>query len=63
MYAVDHQYLKTKQKHLQWNMRLLLTDWMMEVCDEFALMRETYHLAVIFTDLYLTRKICPIEKL
>lgn len=44
-------------------MRLLLIDWMMEVCDEFALLRETYHLAVAYTDLYLTRKTCPIDRL
>jgi hypothetical protein len=44
-------------------MRVLLIDWMMEVCDEFALLRETYHLAVAYTDLYLSRKNCPIDKL
>ncbi len=44
-------------------MRILLIDWMMEVCDEFALSRETYHLACTYTDLYLTRKNCPIDML
>ena len=44
-------------------MRLLLVDWMMEVCDEFALSRETFHLSSTYVDLYLTRKYCPIEKL
>ncbi|CDW86136.1 UNKNOWN [Stylonychia lemnae] len=62
-YSVNPYYLQNKQKHLQWHMRVLLIDWMMEVCDEFALMRETYHLAVTFTDLFLSRQICPIEKL
>ena len=31
-------------------------DWMMEVCDEFHLTRETFHLAVTYTDLYLSRE-------
>ena len=44
-------------------MRLLLVDWMMEVCDEFGLSRETYHLASTYTDLYLTKIRCPIDKL
>eukprot|EP00347_Sterkiella_histriomuscorum_P010633 403375523 len=62
-YQVNPFYLQSLQSHLQWHMRTLLIDWMMEVCDEFALLRETYHLAVTYTDLYLSRKICPIDKL
>lgn len=41
----------------------MLVDWMMEVCDEFALVRETFHLAVTYVDLFLSRSKCPIEKL
>lgn len=44
-------------------MRLMLIDWMMEVCDEFALARETFHLAVTYTDLYLSKIVCPIDRL
>ena len=44
-------------------MRLLLLDWMMEVCDEFGLKRETYHLAAYFNDLYLSKVYCPIDRL
>ena len=44
-------------------MRLLLLDWMMEVCDEFGLTRETNHLGSHFTDLYLSKRYCPIEQL
>jgi len=44
-------------------MRLLLLDWMMEVCEEFGLKRETYHLAASFNDLYLSRVPCNIDKL
>jgi hypothetical protein len=44
-------------------MRLLLLDWMMEVCDEFGLKRETYHLAAYFNDMFLTTQYCPIDRL
>jgi hypothetical protein len=44
-------------------MRLLLLDWMMEVCEEFGLKRETYHLSVHFTDLFLTKQYCSVDKL
>lgn len=42
---------------------MLLFDWMMEVCDEFGLKRETYHLAAYFTDMYLSKHFCPIDRL
>jgi len=35
-------------------MRAILLDWMMEVCAEFNLKRETFHLAVIYVDRYLS---------
>lgn len=41
----------------------MLIDWLMEVCDEFSLTRETFHLAMMYTDLYLSRVVCHIEKL
>ena len=42
-------------------MRLLLIDWMMEVCDEFGLKRDTYHLGVYYTDLFLSKEPCRVE--
>ena len=44
-------------------MRLLLFDWMMEVCDEFGLKRDSFHLAAYLADLYLTKEYCPIDRL
>jgi hypothetical protein len=44
-------------------MRVLLLDWIMEVCDEFGLKRETYHLAAYYCDMYLTKKLCSVDKL
>jgi cyclin E len=34
-------------------MRAVLLDWVMEVCSEFTLKRETYHLAVSYIDRFL----------
>lgn len=36
------------------NMRSILFDWMMEVCQEFSLGRETMHLAINFVDRFLS---------
>ena len=36
-------------------MRAILVDWMMEVCSEFHLKRETFHLAVAYLDRHLSR--------
>ncbi len=35
-------------------MRRMLVDWMMEVSEEFAFKRETFHLSVFFVDRYLS---------
>jgi len=42
-------------------MRLMLLDWIMEVCEEYGLKRETFHLASYFNDLYLTKVLCPMS--
>jgi cyclin A len=61
---IDPDYIQTVQKgEIKWHMRLMLMDWMMEVSDEFHIQRETFQLASLYTDLYLSRCICPIEKL
>ncbi|TNV73827.1 hypothetical protein FGO68_gene7342 [Halteria grandinella] len=63
-YLVDPDYPQTIQNgEIQWHMRILLIDWLMEVCDEFALCRETFQLAVLYTDLYLSRILCDIHQL
>lgn len=36
-------------------MRAIMVDWMMEVCQEFLLKRETLHLAVSYVDRFLSR--------
>ena len=43
-----------RQPNLQPYMRMLLLEWMMEVCQEYRLKRETFHLAVNFTDRFVS---------
>lgn len=62
-YKINPDYMVTLQKEIQWHMRLLLIDWMMEVCDEFGLKRDTFHLAAYYVDLYLTKEYCRVEHL
>ena len=54
-YAPDPYYFESIQTHINWSMRAILLDWMMEVCMEFTLKRETYHYATNYVDRYLTR--------
>jgi hypothetical protein len=53
-YKPDPYYMEKKQPQLTWKMRTILLDWMMEVCAEFNLKRETFHYAVNYVDRYLT---------
>ena len=43
-------------------MRAILFDWMMEVCNEFTLKRETYYLSVYYIDRFLSNTTIPVEK-
>lgn len=46
------------------HMRIMLLDWVMEVCNEFRFKRQTYHLAVYYIDRYLERtRDCPTNRL
>ena len=60
-YKPEPEYLK-KQKQLNPKMRLILLDWMMEVCEEFMLKRETFYTAVNYVDRYLEILQCPLPK-
>lgn len=55
-YTPDPFYLNNKNVTITWIMRSILCDWMMEVCTEFTLKRETFHLSVSYVDRYLTKK-------
>jgi hypothetical protein len=44
-----------RQPMLNWKMRALLLDWMMEVSAEFKLRRETFYLGVNYLDRYVLK--------
>jgi hypothetical protein len=62
--AVELEYmpnpysLQTMQPHIKPMMRAVLFDWMMEVSAEFALKRETFHLACWHVDRFLSVQSC-----
>ena len=45
----------SQQPMINWKMRALLIDWMIEVSSEFKLQRETFYLATNFLDRYLDK--------
>ena len=48
-------YIELGQKNFSWFMRAVLIDWMMQVCFEFALRRETCYIALALVDNYLEK--------
>lgn len=53
-YKPDPYYMEKNQPQITWKMRMILVDWMMEVCMEYKLKRETFHYAVNYVDRYLS---------
>mmetsp|Transcript_9656 Transcript_9656/g.18848 ORF Transcript_9656/g.18848 Transcript_9656/m.18848 type:complete len:465 (+) Transcript_9656:41-1435(+) len=53
-YMADPYCLHSRQPYIKPIMRAVLFDWMMEVTAEFALKRETFHLAAWYVDRFLT---------
>ena len=51
------------QEHLQWKMRGILVDWLIEVHTRFRLLPETLFLAVNIVDRFLSAKIVELDKL
>ncbi|TPX59652.1 hypothetical protein SpCBS45565_g07675 [Spizellomyces sp. 'palustris'] len=52
-----------EQKELQWNMRSILVDWLIEVHYKFRLLPETLYLAVNIVDRFLTLRVVSLVKL
>lgn len=52
-YYPNFDYFYTKQPNITPYMRAVLLDWMMEVCAEFTLKRETFYMAVSHLDRFL----------
>lgn len=53
-YAADPHYFEKRQSKITKSMRTILMDWMMEVCNEFTLKRETFHYSLNYVDRYLS---------
>lgn len=60
-YALNPHYLSQKQKHVKWQMRSILLDWIQEVCSDYLFKRETFYFTVSYVDRFLDAKI-DIEK-
>ena len=43
------------QPHLNFEMRLMLLDWLCQVCQDYCLKRETFHRSIIMVDRFLLR--------
>jgi hypothetical protein len=62
VYEVNPNILEAScQPMLNWKMRALLLDWMIEVSSEFKLQRETFYLAMNYLDRYIS-KVPNIQK-
>lgn len=51
-YRIDYSFF-SRQPNISHRMRLILFDWMMEVCEEFQLKRDTYYMAINYVDRYM----------
>ncbi|KAI9099718.1 cyclin-like protein [Phlyctochytrium arcticum] len=52
-----------EQKDLQWKMRSILVDWLIEVHEKFRLLPETLYLAINIIDRFLTVRVVSLVKL
>jgi hypothetical protein len=53
-YRIDHDYIKNHPK-LKEEFRAILLDWLMELCEEFAFKRDTFHYTVNYIDRFLSK--------
>jgi hypothetical protein len=60
-YFPEFDYFERTQPFVTPYMRAILLDWMMEVCSEFMLKRETFHMAVNHLDRFLM-SYGPVQK-
>ena len=60
-YSVNPFYLNSMQTFITTCMRSLLLDWIVEICSEFYLKRETCHKAISYVDRFLSVS-APVRK-
>lgn len=58
----NHDYM-ANQNELEWKMRGILVDWLLEVHTRFRLLPETLFLAVNIIDRFLSRKVVQLDRL
>ncbi|KAJ4407453.1 B-type cyclin [Gnomoniopsis sp. IMI 355080] len=56
-------YMDAVQVEIQWSMRSILMDWLVQVHNRFALLPETLFLTVNFIDRFLSKKMVSLGKL
>lgn len=58
LYAFDSDYIEKnyESNEFNWLMRAILVDWMMEVCHDFSMKRDTLYEAVQLLDRFLEKK-------
>jgi cyclin E len=54
IYSPDPNYFERCQPDVSNMMRAILLDWMMEVCNEFTLKRETFYYALNYVDRFMS---------
>jgi cyclin A len=50
------------QRNITKNMREILLDWMMEVCEEFMIKRDTMYVSLSFIDRFISMADYEIQK-
>ena len=54
-YSADAYYLSKMQQNITKNMRAILLNWLVEICADYFLHRETFYLAALYLDRYLSK--------
>jgi G2/mitotic-specific cyclin 2 len=63
MQTLPNENYMDSQKELQWKMRSILVDWLIEVHVKFRLLPETLYLAVNIIDRFLSLRVVSLVKL
>ena len=57
-----NKFYLDKQKFISSDMRIILITWLMEVCREYFIHRETFHLAIHYLDIFLGKNPSVVSK-
>lgn len=60
---MPNQHYMEDQPNLKWEMRGILTDWLIEVHNKFRLLPETLFLAINIADRFLSARVVSLSKL